>query len=101
MIEYWCLRVNNTVKKLFMIKLMSIAGARPNFMELVSIVEAFEKNNQQCENKTLKDCELIQHIVVHTGQYYDKIISFLFFQDLNLPKPDIQLEVGLGSLKPS
>lgn len=80
-----------------MIKLMSIAGARPNFMKLASIVEAVNENNKQCENKTSKKCDYIQHIIVHTGQHYDQKMSHSFFQDLGLPEPDINLEVGSGS----
>ena len=76
---------------------MSIAGARPNFMKLASIVEAVKKYNQRCENTIAKDCEHINHIIVHTGQHYDQKMSHSFFQDLGLPEPDINLEVGSGS----
>ena len=73
------------------IKIMSIAGARPNFMKLAAIVRAVEKFNT-------KNCvTLIDHIIVHTGQHYDARMSNAFFEDLGLPEPDINLGVGSGS----
>jgi len=80
-----------------MIKLMSIAGARPNFMKLASIVRAVEKHNQQITTLASISHQPITHIIVHTGQHYDSKMSESFFTDLGLPKPDINLEVGSGS----
>ncbi|BCO07666.1 hypothetical protein GF1_00420 [Desulfolithobacter dissulfuricans] len=87
-----------------MIKIMSIAGARPNFMKLASIVRAIESHNQRLEEETPdKDDtttgrrQSIKHIIVHTGQHYDARMSHSFFEDLGIPKPDINLEVGSGS----
>lgn len=74
-------------------KLLSIAGARPNFMKLAAIARAVEEYNQT--HKT--DNELITHVIVHTGQHYDEKMSRSFFEDLAIPKPDINLEVGSGS----
>lgn len=73
-------------------KIMSIAGARPNFMKLASIVRAVEKYNDENEGHNL-----IDHIIVHTGQHYDTKMSHAFFEDLDLPEPDINLGVGSGS----
>jgi len=73
------------------IKLMSIAGARPNFMKLASIAEAIDAYNKRAGE--LK----IQHVIVHTGQHYDAKMSSSFFDDLGIPKPNINLEVGSGS----
>lgn len=80
-----------------MIKIISIAGARPNFIKLSSIVEAIKQHNEQVKDKATRAGDHIQHIIVHTGQHYDMRMSAAFFQDLRLPEPDINLEVGSGS----
>ncbi len=72
---------------------MLVAGARPNFMKIASIIDAIRERNDSIENSKLK----IQHLLVHTGQHYDDSMSEAFFRDLNLPKPDIYLEVGSGT----
>ena len=66
-----------------------IAGARPNFMKIAPIIEAI-KNRQ----KTGSD---IQYRLVHTGQHYDRAMSGRFFEELNIPDPDVNLEVGSGT----
>jgi UDP-N-acetylglucosamine 2-epimerase (non-hydrolysing) len=68
-----------------MIRLLSIVGARPNFMKVAPIVE---------ELKKFPD---VEHSLVHSGQHYDELLSGNFFADLGLPKPDVNLEVGSGS----
>ncbi|MCI0421433.1 MAG: UDP-N-acetylglucosamine 2-epimerase (non-hydrolyzing) [Acidobacteria bacterium] len=73
------------------IKMMAVAGARPNFMKIASIVTAIEAHNQSQGNPA------IQRILVHTGQHYDEQMSNAFFRDLGIPKPDVDLEVGSGS----
>ena len=70
---------------------MSIAGARPNFMKLASIADAVKKHNANKNRIT------INHIIVHTGQHYDKTMSESFFTDLGIPEPDINLGVGSGT----
>ena len=75
------------------IKLMSIAGARPNFMKIASIANAVREYNNTKRNPTDK----IQHIIVHTGQHYDQKMSQSFFDQLGIPEPDINLGVGSGS----
>ncbi|HLB35912.1 MAG TPA: UDP-N-acetylglucosamine 2-epimerase (non-hydrolyzing) [Gemmatimonadales bacterium] len=65
--------------------LISVVGARPNFMKVAPIVRA------------LRDCGHIAHQVVHTGQHYDPSMSADFFRDLDLPRPLCNLEVGSGS----
>jgi UDP-N-acetylglucosamine 2-epimerase (non-hydrolysing) len=73
-------------------KLISVVGARPNFMKIAPIVDAiFRYNSLAANNKR------IEHILVHTGQHYDSKMSKLFFDDLKIPKPDINLEVGSAS----
>ena len=68
-----------------MIKIICVCGARPNFMKIAPITKAF---NESGKFKTL---------LVHTGQHYDAKMSQLFFEELNIPKPDVNLEVGSGS----
>ena len=70
---------------------MSVAGARPNFMKLASIARAIEVHNASNKNPT------IEHLIVHTGQHYDNRMSVLFFEELELPKPTINLNVGSAS----
>jgi len=63
-------------------KIISVVGARPNFMKIAPIVNEFEKYPG------------IKHVLVHTGQHYDKKLSKVFFDELEIPKPEINLEVG-------
>lgn len=74
-------------------KLMSIAGARPNFMKLAAIARAVAEYN----TSNAPEGRTIIHRIVHTGQHYDQKMSEGFFDDLGIPKPDINLEVGSGS----
>lgn len=80
-----------------MIKIMSIAGARPNFIKLASIVNAINRHNEQVKREKNISKKQIHHIIVHTGQHYDRQMSDAFFQDLDLPTPDVNLEVGSGN----
>lgn len=73
------------------LKMMVVAGARPNFMKIASIVNAIEAHNQS------RGMPSIRRILVHTGQHYDEQMSSAFFRDLGIPKPDVDLEVGSGS----
>lgn len=73
-----------------MIKILSVVGARPNFMKIAPFIRAIEKYN----NRNNGD---INHILVHTGQHYDVRMSEAFFTSLNIPEPDINLEIGSGS----
>jgi UDP-N-acetylglucosamine 2-epimerase (non-hydrolysing) len=68
-----------------MIRLLSVVGARPNFMKIAPFVEATKKFPD------------IEHCLVHSGQHYDDLLSGNFFADLGLPKPDVNLEAGSGS----
>lgn len=71
-------------------KILSVVGARPNFMKAAPIIRAINAHNDQHDLK-------IEHVLVHTGQHYDERMSDSFFADLKLPTPDIFLEVGSGS----
>jgi len=70
----------------FMLKVLNVVGARPNFMKVAPIVEAMKR----------RDTEFAP-MVVHTGQHYDAQMSDAFFRDLGLPEPDVYLNVGSGS----
>lgn len=63
-----------------------VVGARPNFMKMAPILRAFAANSPA-----------IPTLLVHTGQHYDRDMSDKLFEDLRLPRPDINLEVGSGS----
>jgi UDP-N-acetylglucosamine 2-epimerase (non-hydrolysing) len=83
------------------VKILIVVGARPNFMKVAPIIAAIDEHNTRTAANSAKCHELaaetIQHILVHTGQHYDDLMSGSFFSDLNLPKPDVHLGVGSGS----
>ena len=72
-------------------KILSVVGARPNFMKVAAVCEAIKDYNSN------GDAPRVEHILVHTGQHYDANMSDLFFNDLELPKPDLFLGVGSSS----
>jgi UDP-N-acetylglucosamine 2-epimerase (non-hydrolysing) len=80
-------------------KILTVVGARPNFMKAAPITAAISKYNERISANTGsgEGAQAIQHILVHTGQHYDEFMSGSFFSDLNLPKPAIHLSVGSGS----
>src|SRR3979490_1801968 len=82
-------------------KILTIVGARPNFMKVAPIIAAINAHNSRiaagAARKSESPVETIQHVLVHTGQHYDELMSGSFFNDLNLPKPDVHLGVGSGS----
>jgi len=78
-------------------KLMSIAGARPNFMKLAAIARAVERFNEEETARSQIKTSRIEHIIVHTGQHYDQKMSGGFFTDLGIPEPQVNLGVGSAS----
>lgn len=68
------------------IKIISVVGARPNFMKVAPIHRAFQKYSNK-----------IKHLICHTGQHYDEKMSDIFFKHLNLPQPDFNLGIGSGT----
>src|SRR5205085_7844752 len=62
-----------------------VAGARPNFMKVAPLMEAARKSPD------------VAPLLVHTGQHYDSQMSAQFFHDLDIPEPDVHLEVGSAS----
>lgn len=75
------------------LKLILVAGARPNFVKIAPLIRCIEKYNK--ELKWAKNG--IQYSLVHTGQHYDIKMSEVFFRELELPNPDLNLEVGSAS----
>src|SRR4029078_857969 len=67
-------------------KVINVVGARPNFMKVAPIVAAMKQRPNE-----------FFPLLLQTGQHYDASMSEAFFTDLNLPTPDIHLEVGSGS----
>ena len=66
-------------------KVLLIAGARPNFMKIAPIYrESLKYDQVECK-------------IVHTGQHYDYDMSQAFFEDLELPEPDFFLNAGSGT----
>ncbi|WP_308468129.1 non-hydrolyzing UDP-N-acetylglucosamine 2-epimerase [Rathayibacter soli] len=63
-------------------RVLSVVGARPQFVKLAPIARAMAGR--------------AEHIVVHTGQHYDELMSDVFFRDLGIPAPDVNLAIGSG-----
>jgi len=91
-------------------KIISVVGARPQFIKIAPLIKAWDKHNLEYRTQKTK------HILVHTGQHYDLEMSGLFlgigtsiskrrgkrsaplfFQELSIPEPDYNLGVGSGS----
>ena len=70
-------------------KLSIIAGARPNFIKIAPIINAIKVAQQSGVQ--------IDYRLVHTGQHYDEKMSQTFFEELNIPLPDVNLGCGGGT----
>ncbi len=62
----------------------SVVGARPNFIKMAPVIHDLHRRG-------------IAQLFVHTGQHYDRKMSAIFFDELNMPRPDIYLDVGSGT----
>ena len=67
-------------------KILHIVGARPNFIKAAPLIKALKNQPNPCEQ-----------LLIHTGQHFDSNMSGIFFNELNLPMPDINLEVSGGN----
>jgi len=65
-------------------RILHVVGARPNFMKAAPVLRALAGRG-------------VEQFLVHTGQHYDAAMSAVFFDELDLPRPDVDLEVGSGS----
>ena len=66
-------------------KVLHVAGARPNFMKLAPVY------------RSLREQDLLEPRLVHTGQHYSPAMSAVFLRDLEIPEPEVHLEVGSGT----
>jgi len=71
-------------------KIISVVGARPNFMKVAPLIRAINRHNENNIDK-------IEHLLVHTGQHYDDCLSKKIFDELEIPTADINLGVGSGT----
>lgn len=72
-------------------KWISIVGARPQFVKVAPLCRAVEQHNRQFRNAQ------IEHLIVHTGQHYDREVAGIFFEQMKIPAPKYNLGVGSGS----
>ena len=72
-----------------MIFLDLIVGARPNFMKIAPVIREIERR--------AREGMVISYRLVHTGQHYDRNMSGSFFEELGIPEPDVNLNVGSGT----
>lgn len=68
-----------------MVKVINVVGTRPNFIKIAPLIREMRRHKG------------ISQLLVHTGQHYDDSMSKLFFDDLDIPKPDINLGIGSAS----
>jgi len=74
-----------------MLRIVSIVGARPQFIKAAAVGRAIVSHNENNSDSTLEEK------IVHTGQHYDENMSKVFFDELEIPRPDYNLGVGSGS----
>ena len=73
------------------IKLVTVVGARPQFIKASAVSRAIVANNEKYPDSALEEK------IIHTGQHYDENMSKVFFDELEIPHPDFNLGVGSGS----
>jgi UDP-N-acetylglucosamine 2-epimerase (non-hydrolysing) len=96
------LGLSNKMKTARKAKIITVVGARPNFMKAAPILAAIRDHNDGLIASPGTTAEArngieFESVLVHTGQHYDEAMSDWFFADLNIPKPDVHLGAGSGS----
>jgi len=76
-----------------MCKILTIIGARPQFIKASVVSRAIAKHNATINDQKLK----IDEVILHTRQHFDANMSDIFFKQLGIPKPDIQLDIHGGT----
>jgi UDP-GlcNAc3NAcA epimerase len=71
------------------VRILSVVGARPQFVKAAVLLKAFEEHNRTSDPP-------IEHHLLHTGQHHDAGLSDIFFEQLQLPQPDVSLGIGSG-----
>jgi UDP-N-acetylglucosamine 2-epimerase (non-hydrolysing) len=69
----------------YLLKIVNVVGARPNLPKIAPLIREMRRHSE------------IESILVHTGQHYDDALSSVFFRQMGIPVPDINLEVGSDS----
>jgi UDP-N-acetylglucosamine 2-epimerase (non-hydrolysing) len=67
------------------LKIINIVGARPNLPKIAPLIREMQRHPE------------IEPVLVHTGQHYDEALSDIFFRQMGIPAPHVNLEVGSGS----
>lgn len=75
-----------------MIRILTIIGARPQIIKAAALSRAVQKHNAACAAE-----DRVEEVLLHTGQHYDENMSAVFFRELGIPEPDINLQVGSGT----
>jgi UDP-N-acetylglucosamine 2-epimerase (non-hydrolysing) len=70
--------------------ILHVVGARPNFMKAAPVLRALSADSDRTQSQ-------VRQTLVHTGQHYDAAMSRVFFDQLEMPQPDLNLEVGSGT----
>jgi UDP-N-acetylglucosamine 2-epimerase len=74
-----------------MLKIVTIIGARPQFIKAATVSRAILQHNKKQNNRKIRE------VIIHTGQHYDEGMSKVFFEELQIPEPDYNLGIGSGS----
>jgi len=75
-------------------KIVTIIGARPQFIKVAAISRAIAAHNLTNSTPVFS---IIEEVLIHTGQHYDDDMSAVFFRELEIPEPQYNLAIGSGS----